>query len=151
MGDTFQPGPTAPAIILGPHCFYCRSRTVLFATGLDPRACTRDHIFPRSWVRRTIGPQPERWHVLNRVWCCAQCNAAKGNIMPDAWANRLTHPSAQRLRARLVRLAAFWSCPVIQHEQAKGRNGTCGVDDPSDHHRAPGRRICEPRNADKDR
>lgn len=92
------------------RCFYC-NRPLLLPDEWDgsghPPAdlATRDHIFPRCMVRRLPEPMPERWYVLNRVRCCDDCNARKGDLHPLVWLATVdVHGARERLVIRLRKL-----------------------------------------------
>lgn len=73
-------------MIIGP-CSYCGLR----------RACNRDHVVPKSFVRKwTLTHGPEREHAipadfLLTVPSCLECNVRKGTrrLVPPSWAGKV--------------------------------------------------------------
>lgn len=53
----------------GEYCTYCKRELVPY-TATHP---TRDHVMPKSRGGK------------NTVWCCAQCNHLKGDMLPQEW------------------------------------------------------------------
>lgn len=97
------------AMSSSPRCFYCRRRTVPGADlrpDDDPaRMLTRDHVFPRCWVRNLL-PRPPglAWCLLNRVPCCRSCNGRKADMDPRDWAKLIDPGRAEALLVRVGRL-----------------------------------------------
>ncbi len=54
------------------HCVYC---------GRPSKSLTKDHVVPRS--------QGGTSESSNVVKCCQSCNASKGNMTPEQWANSI--------------------------------------------------------------
>lgn len=65
-----RPSPSRSAAI-GRPCPYCRRTMARDHWALRP---TFDHVVPRSRGGR------------EKIICCLQCNAIKGDMMPDEWA-----------------------------------------------------------------
>lgn len=91
-------------------CFYCdtpltQSRRWDKIGPRPPNQRTRDHIFPKSAVKRLLCLFDERWRYLNCVDACPDCNARKANMSPLAWLPLIPDPAArQRFAARLSAL-----------------------------------------------
>lgn len=63
-------------------CFYCSCE-----------ATTIDHVIPKSALRRSWVKLTAYHHSINRVPCCAKCNAKKKDMHPHLWAERLPNVS----------------------------------------------------------
>jgi 5-methylcytosine-specific restriction endonuclease McrA len=61
-------------------CAYCGNDMIY---GDQKRHPTRDHIWPKAVRSISEGR-------IGRVWCCASCNLAKGDMMPSEWLKVLT-------------------------------------------------------------
>lgn len=99
-----------------PRCLYCMVRTVPgpdFVHGLhEPgHQRTRDHVFPRWMVARFPPPLPTGFLTRNAVWCCADCNFAKGPLHPLEWAAVLPQAAAARVQVRVELLVETGGVP----------------------------------------
>jgi hypothetical protein len=103
-----------------PRCLYCEVRTVPgldFVQGLhEPgHLRTRDHVFPRWMVARFPGPLPTGFLTPNAVWCCVECNQAKGPMHPLDWASLLPSVAGARVQRRVAQLIDTGAVPPEWH------------------------------------
>ena len=61
-------------------CAYCGEPMV---HGDPLRHPTRDHIWPKAVRSMSAGR-------VGKIWCCAKCNGAKGDMMPSEWLAKIT-------------------------------------------------------------
>jgi hypothetical protein len=91
-------------------CFYC-SRPLVHGSCFPDNGpfpdnlATRDHIYPRWFVRQQSWQPDEAWCQLNSVPSCLACNNAKGGALPVEWIEHLAAAGQRRLADRLHLLA----------------------------------------------
>lgn len=108
------------------HCFYCgveMTRAYPVKKGMGgfiPSTETIDHVFPKRIIRHE--KRSDEWHGKNQVFCCAGCNARKGNMHPLKWLVICTYPR------QLMRLLVELGVPKRRVEKWEAKRARADAD-----------------------